>query len=322
MRSRARRARSAKSWPGIARSVRPMRGQPASAARRAPIGRGDDRHRAGRRAAAAATSNSSYRFAIELNGTARRLCHRRRYRRRRWRRRMPGPCYARTRSPRGAPGHDASDMLSNNDGHGFFEALGDQVITGPTLTNVNDFRRHPRDSDQQKEAAVPAENHAPSTVTPRSSPPWGPPAPRPRCSRNSVRGWRRRLRLNFSHGTHEDHTQASTTAIRALEREVGRPIGVLLDLQGPKLRLGTFTGGTDPVRAGARIRSRPRRWLRGTISDAQALPHPEIFQPLAPGVQLLIDDGKVRARGRVCLTDDSIDARGRRWRRDLGPQGR
>jgi hydroxypyruvate reductase len=32
------------------------------------------------------------------------------------------------------------DMLANNDGHGFFSALGDSVITGPTLTNVNDFR--------------------------------------------------------------------------------------------------------------------------------------------------------------------------------------
>jgi glycerate-2-kinase len=39
-----------------------------------------------------------------------------------------------------ALGIDPSAWLSNNDGHGFFEALGDQIITGPTLTNVNDFR--------------------------------------------------------------------------------------------------------------------------------------------------------------------------------------
>ena len=50
------------------------------------------------------------------------------------------------------------------------------------------------------------------------------------------------FRLNFSHGTHEDH-QRRLKIIRDVEREGGRPIGVLLDLQGPKLRIGTFPGG-------------------------------------------------------------------------------
>src|SRR5690348_7783609 len=48
------------------------------------------------------------------------------------------------------------------------------------------------------------------------------------------------FRLNFSHGSHEAHQEAVTT-IRALEKEKGRPIGILMDLQGPKLRVGTFT---------------------------------------------------------------------------------
>ena len=50
------------------------------------------------------------------------------------------------------------------------------------------------------------------------------------------------FRLNFSHGTHEDH-KPRYDLIRAIERESGRPIGVLADLQGPKLRLGTFADG-------------------------------------------------------------------------------
>ena len=50
------------------------------------------------------------------------------------------------------------------------------------------------------------------------------------------------FRLNFSHGTHDDH-QRRLDLIRAIEKDAGRPIGVLLDLQGPKLRIGTFAEG-------------------------------------------------------------------------------
>ena len=47
------------------------------------------------------------------------------------------------------------------------------------------------------------------------------------------------FRLNFSHGTHGDHKKRFE-AIRDVERDVGRPIGIMMDLQGPKLRIGTF----------------------------------------------------------------------------------
>jgi len=60
------------------------------------------------------------------------------------------------------------------------------------------------------------------------------------------------FRLNFSHGTQSDHAQRLRT-IRALELEFGRPIGVMLDLQGPKLRLGTFAGGRTQLEAGAQF---------------------------------------------------------------------
>ena len=101
------------------------------------------------------------------------------------------------------------------------------------------------------------------------------------------------FRLNFSHGTQSDHARRLET-IRALEQEFGRPIGVLLDLQGPKLRLGTFEGGRVQLEAGARFRLDMER----TPGDARRapLPHPEIFAALQDGTELLLDDGKLRLR--------------------------
>ncbi|MGF6899060.1 pyruvate kinase [Paraburkholderia sp. GAS348] len=61
------------------------------------------------------------------------------------------------------------------------------------------------------------------------------------------------FRLNFSHGTHEDH-QRRLDVIRSIEQDAGRPIGVLLDLQGPKLRIGTFVDGPIRLEKGARFR--------------------------------------------------------------------
>ena len=99
------------------------------------------------------------------------------------------------------------------------------------------------------------------------------------------------FRLNFSHGTHEDHRKRYDI-IRAVEKEMGRPIGVLADLQGPKLRLGSFVDGRAQLIAGDVFELD----LHGGPGTRQrvSLPHPEIFQALSPGVQLLLDDGKVR----------------------------
>ena len=80
--------------------------------------------------------------------------------------------------------------------------------------------------------------------------------------------------------------------IRAIEQENGRPIAALLDLQGPKLRVGTFRGDFAALAAGAQF-----------VLDADPapgdeqrvyLPHPEILRALQPGHTLLLDDGKVR----------------------------
>lgn len=112
------------------------------------------------------------------------------------------------------------------------------------------------------------------------------------------------FRLNFSHGTHDDHAKVHA-AIRALEKETGRPIGILQDLQGPKIRIGTLRGGKAELATGDRIRF-VREGREGS-TDAIPLPHPEIFAAVAPGQDLLIDDGRVRVRV-VGVDDTAIDA--------------
>ncbi|MGX5777109.1 pyruvate kinase [Methylorubrum zatmanii] len=101
------------------------------------------------------------------------------------------------------------------------------------------------------------------------------------------------FRLNFSHGLQEDHARVHA-AIRALETEVGRPIGILQDLQGPKIRVGTVRDGRLDLVAGERVRF----VLGGSEGGKDAIPlnHPEIFKAVIPGQELLIDDGRVRVR--------------------------
>jgi len=99
------------------------------------------------------------------------------------------------------------------------------------------------------------------------------------------------FRINMSH-TSQNRLRELVAMIRSVEGETGRPIGILVDLQGPKLRLGTFTGGSAMVSNGENfvLDSDP---APGDSTRAY-LPHPEIFTAVAPGRTLLIDDGKVR----------------------------
>ncbi len=101
------------------------------------------------------------------------------------------------------------------------------------------------------------------------------------------------FRLNFSHGTHEDHA-ARFTMIRELEDRVERPIGILADVQGPKLRVGQFSGGRVHLQTGQGFRLD----LNPTPGNAQRvnLPHPEIIEAAGIGSTLLLDDGKLRLR--------------------------
>ncbi len=101
------------------------------------------------------------------------------------------------------------------------------------------------------------------------------------------------FRLNFSHGSHEDHA-ARVQMIRALEEQVGRPIGILADVQGPKLRVGTFQAGRVHLQTGQSFRF-DMSPTPGDTLRAQ-LPHPEILQAARIGTTLLLDDGKLRLR--------------------------
>ncbi|MBL6455057.1 pyruvate kinase [Belnapia sp. T6] len=101
------------------------------------------------------------------------------------------------------------------------------------------------------------------------------------------------FRLNFSHGNHADHAER-IAIIRALEAKVGRPIGILADVQGPKLRVGRFQGGRVQLQAGQpfRLDLSPNP---GDVRRVQ-LPHPEIIKAAQIGTSLLLDDGKLRLR--------------------------
>jgi len=99
------------------------------------------------------------------------------------------------------------------------------------------------------------------------------------------------FRINMSHTSHE-RMRELVAAIRAVEADYGRPIGILVDLQGPKLRVGKFKSGVVSLPNGSTF-----------MLDADAapgdetrveLPHPEIFAAVTPGHALLLDDGKIR----------------------------
>ena len=101
------------------------------------------------------------------------------------------------------------------------------------------------------------------------------------------------FRINMSHASH-DGMRERVAMIRDVEEETGRPIGILVDLQGPKLRLGTFASGAADLQRGEAF------ILDGDPAPGgQArvyLPHPEILSSLAKGHRILIDDGKVMLR--------------------------
>ncbi|MGY4801440.1 pyruvate kinase [Teichococcus aerofrigidensis] len=121
----------------------------------------------------------------------------------------------------------------------------------------------------------------------------GPASSTPEVIERLYRGGADVFRLNFSHGSHEDHAQR-IQMIRALEKKVGRPIGILADVQGPKLRVGRFQGGRVQLQSGQHFRLD----LSATPGDVRRvqLPHPEIIDAARIGTTLLLDDGKLRLR--------------------------
>jgi len=105
------------------------------------------------------------------------------------------------------------------------------------------------------------------------------------------------FRLNFSHGSHADHAR-TVESIREVEKLRERPICILLDLQGPKLRVGNFAEGSCMLHSGQRFHFDMDE-ADGDATRVQ-LPHPEIFAALTEGAQLLVNDGKIRMKVVHC----------------------
>mgnify|MGYP001795385084 CR=1 FL=1 len=105
------------------------------------------------------------------------------------------------------------------------------------------------------------------------------------------------FRLNMSHGT-QDEIAERHQIIREIEHEMQRPISILADLQGPKLRCGVFANGAEMLEEGAPFRFD----LDEAEGDATrvCLPHREIFEALEHGSTLLVNDGKIRLTVEAC----------------------
>lgn len=101
------------------------------------------------------------------------------------------------------------------------------------------------------------------------------------------------FRLNFSHGAHADHAKTHGL-VRDLEKTLGRSSCILMDVQGPKLRLGTFKNDSVALTQGQDFILHLEQ--RDGDETGATLPHPEIFDAVEIGQRLLLDDGKVRLR--------------------------
>ncbi|MBJ3764034.1 pyruvate kinase [Maribius pontilimi] len=101
------------------------------------------------------------------------------------------------------------------------------------------------------------------------------------------------FRLNMSHGEHADIAERHRI-IRQIEKDTGRPIAILADLQGPKLRVGVFKNGSEEITEGQDFRLD----LDDAPGDATRvqLPHKEIFDVMEEGATLLVNDGKIRLK--------------------------
>ena len=121
----------------------------------------------------------------------------------------------------------------------------------------------------------------------------GPASSEPEMLRKLVYAGADAFRVNMSHADHATHAQ-TIAAIRALEKECKRPLAILCDLQGPKLRVGKFKGGEAVIRHGSHF-TFDRNPEPGDATRVE-LPHPELFGLLERGQRLLINDGKIRLR--------------------------
>src|SRR6266852_67953 len=137
----------------------------------------------------------------------------------------------------------------------------------------------------------------------------GPSSRSPATLRKLVEAGMDVARLNFSHGTHEEHA-AAIRAIREGEAGWGHPVTIIQDLQGPKVRLGNFVGGRAMLLAGEPF-VLTAETVPGTAARA-SLDHPKLFASLRPGDQIWMGDGTIQ------LVVERVEAREARCRVTAG----
>ncbi|MFQ5692197.1 MAG: pyruvate kinase, partial [Nitrospinota bacterium] len=110
-------------------------------------------------------------------------------------------------------------------------------------------------------------------------------------------------RLNASHGTFDEHAKTIGNVRRAAA-ELGKPVAILLDLPGPKIRLGEIAGGSVLLQAGAAVVLTGRR----VMGDAQRVStsYPKLVREVQPGDPILIDDGRIHLRVREARGRDIL----------------
>ncbi len=133
----------------------------------------------------------------------------------------------------------------------------------------------------------------------------GPASRDPQVLEHLIRAGANVLRLNFSHGTHEEHAQV-VRAAREIEARLGRPLALLQDLSGPKIRTGRMAGGEIKLRTGARVAITTDESVEGTpelvSTTYEALP-----RDVEEGSRILLDDGNLELRV-LSATDDRVEA--------------
>ena len=121
----------------------------------------------------------------------------------------------------------------------------------------------------------------------------GPATSSPEALRALIEAGATTLRLNFSHGTHEDH-QRSIRLIRQMAFELNQPVGILQDLQGPKIRLGRFETGSIVLNKGDRF-ILTSHLVPGT-QEISSVTYEPLADEVPNGATILLDDGKVEMR--------------------------
>ncbi|MGF1481606.1 MAG: pyruvate kinase [Cyanophyceae cyanobacterium] len=135
----------------------------------------------------------------------------------------------------------------------------------------------------------------------------GPATAQPEVLRQLIQAGATTLRLNFSHGTHEDH-QRSIRLIRQTAFELNQPVGILQDLQGPKIRLGKFACGSIVLKNGDRFTLTSRQVE--CTQEISYISYERLAEEVPPGAKILLDDGKVEMQvEEVDLTQQNLHCR-------------